>query len=564
MRRNDVVRVRTSNGLETRITENHSLFSFGEQGELIPVEPAANKFVALVSDVPASEGIEEVDLLSEMKATLPAAEYEKIYCSLSGMSQAKVREMKSELSVLANARAGSFENISSACALDVSTVACVAKRLEKDNMATVARKGRKKVLELLPSGRKRLAFLQWYARNVRYYKGKYRASADAVLGEEFDARVNGQIRIESAYCKTKLRRRLSITPALCRYFGFYVSEGYSGHDKKHSRVFLAACKPAMRNRMMESVERGLKLPCRESQKGVALDSHFGFLLTRHVFGCGAGAYEKEIPAIVFNASNECKWAFLDAYFSGDGYVSKKGSVIVLTTASRKLAAGLVFLLRQLEIKKVTVRKDRVYRVNIFEPLPFARADESRGKKAYYNTVPSALRSKTAFAKFGNDYIASESHLKARMKTAKVSPVCFDYIKSISKIEVQPKYVYDIGVERTERFAGGIGLLALHNSIGEEGLDIPRVDMVVFYESVPSEVRLIQRRGRAGRVRAGKVVMLVTKGTKDEAFLWIARRKEKQMHEHMRSLKKSLESGGSDEVFAGTAFDRKQKRMDEFF
>ena len=31
-------------------------------------------------------------------------------------------------------------------------------------------------------------------------------------------------------------------------------------------------------------------------------------------------------------------------------------------------------------------------------------------------------------------------------------------------------------------------------------------------------------------------MLVTKGTKDEAFLWIAKRKERQMHENMRSLK----------------------------
>ncbi|MDP2717704.1 MAG: helicase-related protein, partial [Candidatus Micrarchaeota archaeon] len=53
------------------------------------------------------------------------------------------------------------------------------------------------------------------------------------------------------------------------------------------------------------------------------------------------------------------------------------------------------------------------------------------------------------------------------------------------------------------------------SVGEEGLDIEAVDLVIFYEAVPSEIRSIQRRGRAGRVRAGKAVVLLAKNTKDE-------------------------------------------------
>ena len=71
-------------------------------------------------------------------------------------------------------------------------------------------------------------------------------------------------------------------------------------------------------------------------------------------------------------------------------------------------------------------------------------------------------------------------------------------------------------EVLEKFRAGEYNFIVATSIGEEGLDIPKVDLVVFYESVPSEIRLIQRRGRAGRVRAGRVIMLVTKGTKDEA------------------------------------------------
>ncbi|NUN11180.1 DEAD/DEAH box helicase [Candidatus Micrarchaeota archaeon] len=73
------------------------------------------------------------------------------------------------------------------------------------------------------------------------------------------------------------------------------------------------------------------------------------------------------------------------------------------------------------------------------------------------------------------------------------------------------------------------------SVGEEGLDVPAVDLVVFYEAVPSEIRLIQRRGRAGRTRVGNAIILVTKDTKDEAFMWISKRKEKKMHETLKSI-----------------------------
>lgn len=73
------------------------------------------------------------------------------------------------------------------------------------------------------------------------------------------------------------------------------------------------------------------------------------------------------------------------------------------------------------------------------------------------------------------------------------------------------------------------------AVGEEGLDIEAVDFVIFYEAVPSEIRAIQRRGRTGRVRAGNAVVLLAKNTKDEAFFWIAKRKEKKMHETLGEL-----------------------------
>jgi Fanconi anemia group M protein len=77
------------------------------------------------------------------------------------------------------------------------------------------------------------------------------------------------------------------------------------------------------------------------------------------------------------------------------------------------------------------------------------------------------------------------------------------------------------------------------SVGEEGLDIPETDLVVFYEPIPSEIRTIQRRGRTGRKRPGKVVMLITRKTRDEAYYWSALRKEKNMRYELQHLRAEL-------------------------
>ncbi len=87
----------------------------------------------------------------------------------------------------------------------------------------------------------------------------------------------------------------------------------------------------------------------------------------------------------------------------------------------------------------------------------------------------------------------------------------------------------------ESFRNGEFNFLVATSIGEEGLDIPSVDVVIFFEAVPSEIRLIQRRGRAGRVNAGEAVVFVAKGTKDEAYLWISKNKEKKMHKHLQRM-----------------------------
>ena len=52
-------------------------------------------------------------------------------------------------------------------------------------------------------------------------------------------------------------------------------------------------------------------------------------------------------------------------------------------------------------------------------------------------------------------------------------------------------------EIIKEFGRGEINVMVSTSIGEEGLDIPEVSHVIFYEPVPSGIRLIQRRGRTG-------------------------------------------------------------------
>jgi len=98
----------------------------------------------------------------------------------------------------------------------------------------------------------------------------------------------------------------------------------------------------------------------------------------------------------------------------------------------------------------------------------------------------------------------------------------------------------------DKFRSGEYNVLIATSVGEEGIDIPATDMVLFYEPVPSEIRSIQRKGRTGRARAGRVVVLMARGTRDEAYYWISDRKEKTMQKQIRGLS-STASAGLDEL-----------------
>ncbi len=95
------------------------------------------------------------------------------------------------------------------------------------------------------------------------------------------------------------------------------------------------------------------------------------------------------------------------------------------------------------------------------------------------------------------------------------------------------------IKTLEKFREGAYTALIATSVAEEGLDIPKVDAVIFYEPVPSEIRSIQRRGRTGRNAAGIVYVLIAKGTRDEGYYWAAYHKERKMGNIVRELRQGL-------------------------
>ncbi|CQR49167.1 MULTISPECIES: DEAD/DEAH box helicase [Haloferax] len=111
-------------------------------------------------------------------------------------------------------------------------------------------------------------------------------------------------------------------------------------------------------------------------------------------------------------------------------------------------------------------------------------------------------------------------------------------------------------ETLDKFRNGEFEVLVSTSVAEEGLDVPEVDLVLFFEPVPTAIRSIQRKGRTGRQADGRVVVLLAEDTRDEAYFWISRRREKTMQNELRDLK-----GAADDLEA--ELDPSQRDLSAF-
>lgn len=117
----------------------------------------------------------------------------------------------------------------------------------------------------------------------------------------------------------------------------------------------------------------------------------------------------------------------------------------------------------------------------------------------------------------------------------------------SRFVGQAKKEGDIGMKQEEQaqmleaFRRGEFSVLVATSIAEEGLDIPEVDLVIFYEPIPSEIRYIQRRGRTGRRSSGSVIILAAKDTIDERHLNASKRRIEKMSRTLNTIESVFKS-----------------------
>jgi len=112
----------------------------------------------------------------------------------------------------------------------------------------------------------------------------------------------------------------------------------------------------------------------------------------------------------------------------------------------------------------------------------------------------------------------------------------------------------------EEFREGKYNVLVSTSVAEEGLDIAECDVVIFYDAVPSEIRLIQRKGRTARQRRGKVLILYCKDSSDEKNL---KSSLSRLQEMQKNIKITASQPPKSEIVAVKEESSKNETLDVF-
>ena len=118
----------------------------------------------------------------------------------------------------------------------------------------------------------------------------------------------------------------------------------------------------------------------------------------------------------------------------------------------------------------------------------------------------------------------------------------DHVKPVKLIGQKDGLSQKEQIGVLKKFEDGVYNCLVGTQILEEGLDVKGgAEVAIFYDpGSGSEIRKIQRSGRVGRMKPGKVIFLIAKHTRDEAYFWSAHRKEKKMKQMLYAMKKQQE------------------------
>jgi ERCC4-related helicase len=165
------------------------------------------------------------------------------------------------------------------------------------------------------------------------------------------------------------------------------------------------------------------------------------------------------------------------------------------------------------------------------------------------------------------YRETAKHIVEILSMNKIS--CSRFVGQASRLG-DDGMTQDKQAEVLEFFKGGDYQVLVATSIAEEGLDIPEVDLVVFYEPIPSEIRYIQRRGRTGRKSSGLVIILAMRDSIDARYLNASTRRVQKMKELLAYIKTKFRPLARDEQIRPNpmtqeeliAIEKRNKRLED--
>ncbi|MFH1592908.1 MAG: DEAD/DEAH box helicase [Candidatus Woesearchaeota archaeon] len=97
------------------------------------------------------------------------------------------------------------------------------------------------------------------------------------------------------------------------------------------------------------------------------------------------------------------------------------------------------------------------------------------------------------------------------------------------------------LETIKQFEEGKYNIIVGTQITEEGLDLKGgLSIAIFFDQAASAIRKIQRTGRVGRLEAGKIIHLITKGTRDQGYFWKSHKDVKKMKNIISRMKTKLD------------------------
>ena len=312
------------------------------------------------------------------------------------------------------------------------------------------------------------------ARHKYREKGRYPLKAYLELEKKFNLdRRNAKLRLRSGKAN-EIPVIIDIDKKFARLLGYYLAEGCTSQNGTTDKIIWVFGKSKSDAEYVEDLcqildEYEIRYSVRENEstKSIWLSSWFLGVLFREILNIGSNAYNKSIPKIIENQSEEIIDELLKGLFRGDGsliyYPKNSNQKMTWATVSETLFEQVLTQLQSREIVPSIHTKPK--RKAIIE------GRKVQCQKAFYLEIgnyQSLKKIKTWFSESKNEKLQNDlekvegsiySFPRYKQK------IGFATVKIISIEEIQENVsVYDVEVEDTHNFVTTGGIIT-HNCFG---------------------------------------------------------------------------------------------------